>query len=400
MKKITIADVRCIITAPEKINLVVVRVDTSEPGLYGYGCATFTYRTLAVKTLVDEYLKPLLVGRSIHDINEIWQLMYQNAYWRNDAVSANAISGVDMALWDIKGKLAGMPLYSLFGGRVRKGAAVYQHASGSSLAEILEKVQQFQAEGLRHIRVQWGFYGGILRDTHRPEGALDGEYYDPKEYMRRALEMFEFLRSNTDEHLAFIHDVHERLTPIDAIGFAADLEQFKLFFLEDLLPPEQIFWFRKIRQRSSTPLAVGELFTHPLEWDLLIRERLIDFIRVHISMLGGITPVRKLAAVAEASGVMTAWHGPGDLSPVGHAVNVHLDLSLRNFGIQEWTSMSERLREIFPGSPELRRGFVYPSDKPGIGVEVNEKLAAQYPPVEEVTRWTQTRLPDGSLNVP
>ena len=400
MDKITITDVRCIITAPENINLVVVRVDTSEAGLYGYGCATFAYRTLAVKTIVDEYLKPLLVGRSVHDITEIWQLMYQNAYWRNDVVSANAISGVDMALWDIKGKLAEMPLYSLFGGQVRKGAAVYRHASGSQLEEILSGVKKYQAEGVRHIRVQWGHYGGILRDAHRPADSLDGEYYDPKEYMRRALEMVEYIRSNTDEHLELLHDVHERLTPIDAVGFAADMEQFKLFFLEDLLPPEQVNWFREIRQRSSTPLAMGELFTHPLEWDQLIRERLIDFIRVHISMIGGITPARQLAAVAEHSGVLTAWHGPGDLSPVGHAVNVHLDVSSRNFGIQEWAGISERLHEVFPGSPELRNGFVYAPEKPGIGVDVNEKLAAKYPPIEGVTRWTQTRLPDGSLNVP
>jgi mannonate dehydratase len=229
---------------------------------------------------------------------------------------------------------------------------------------------------------------------------LDGEYYDPKEYMRRAIEMVDYIRSNTDEHLELLHDVHERLTPIDAVGFAADMEKFKLFFLEDLLPPEQVTWFKEVRQKSSTPLAMGELFTHSLEWDQLIRDRLIDFIRVHISMIGGITPARKLAVIAEQSGVLTAWHGPGDLSPVGHAVNVHLDLSVRNFGIQEWNGISERLHEVFPGSPELRNGFVYPPEKPGIGVELNEKLAAQYPPIDEVTRWTQTRLPDGSLNLP
>ena len=400
MKDIVIKDVRCIITAPENINLVVVRVDTSEPGLYGYGCATFAYRTLAVKNILDEYLKPLIVGRSIHDITEIWQLMYQNAYWRNDAVSANAISGVDMALWDIKGRLAGMPLYSLFGGRVRQGAAVYQHAAGARLEDILAGVQGFQSEGVRHIRIQWGGYGGIAGDIYHPDGSLEGRYYDPKEYMRRAVEMFEYIRSNTDEKLELLHDVHERLSPIDAVGFAADLEQFKLFFLEDLLPPEQIAWFAKIRGRCSTPLAMGELFTHPLEWDPLIRNRLIDYIRVHISMIGGITPARKLALVAEQSGILTAWHGPGDVSPVGHAVNVHLDVSSRNFGIQEWCGISERLHEVFPGSPELRNGYVYPSDKPGVGVEVNEKLASQYPPVEEVTSWTQTRLPDGTLNTP
>jgi len=400
MSGITIRDLRCIITAPENINLVVVRVDTSESGLYGYGCATFAYRALAVKTVVDEYLKPLIVGRSIHDIEEIWQLMYQNAYWRNDAVSANAISGVDMALWDIKGRLAGLPLHSLLGGKVRQAAAVYRHASGSRLEEILEELHRFQSEGVRHIRIQWGNYGGISRDSHRPDGSPEGEYYDPREYMRRAVEMFDYIRSNSDGHLELLHDVHERLSPVDAVGFAADLEGFKPFFIEDLLPPEQGGWFEKIRSRCGTPLAMGELFTHPLEWDGLIRERLIDFIRVHISMIGGITPARKLAVFAEQSGIRTAWHGPGDVSPVGHGVNVHLDVSVRNFGIQEWCGISDRLHEVFPGSPVLRDGYAYPPEKPGIGIEVNEELAAKFPPLDNATVWTRTRLPDGSLNLP
>ena len=400
MKNITIRDVRCIITAPEGINLVVVRVDTSEPGLHGYGCATFTYRALAVKNLVETYLKPLISGRSIHDIGDIWQLMYQNAYWRNDVITANAISGVDMALWDIKGRLANMPLYSLLGGRMRPGAAVYCHASGKSLKGVLESVTAYQKQGVRHVRVQLGGYGGIPGSVRAQTDAPDGEYYDPAKYMRQTMEMLEYLRSHLGWEVELLHDVHERLSPAEACRFAVELDRFKLFFLEDLLPPEQVGWLEKVRSQSSTPLALGELFSHPLEWDIPLRQRLIDFIRVHLSMIGGITPAVRLAHAAGLSGIRTAWHGPGDLSPVGHAVNVHLDMAMPNFGIQEWIGISDRLYEVFPGSPLLTNGYAYPTDAAGIGVEVDEKAAAKFPPVEGITTWTQTRLPDGSLNLP
>lgn len=400
MKDVTIRDIRTIMTAPDGINLIVVKVETSEPGLYGLGCATFAYREKAVACLVQDYLKPLLLGRNVANIEEIWQLMYQNAYWRNDAVSNNAISGIDMALWDIKGKMANMPLYDLLGGKSREGVAVYRHASGSSLEEIVEEANKFIDQGVDHIRIQWGGYGGESKDLHHPKIIRPGEYYDPKKYMRNALQMFEYVRSHLGESIELLHDVHERIAPIDALHFAKAVEPYNLFFLEDVLSPKQANWLTQIRQQSSVPIALGELFTNPTEWDPLIVNKLIDFIRVHISMIGGITPARKLAVFGEQLGIRTAWHGPGDLSPVGHTANIHLDLNVRNFGIQEWNGISELQREIFPGTPILENGYVYANKLPGLGIDINEELAAKYPAKTTITKWTQTRLPDGTLYTP
>jgi mannonate dehydratase len=193
-----------------------------------------------------------------------------------------------------------------------------------------------------------------------------------------------------------LHDVHERLQPIDALQFAKDVERFRLFFLEDPLAPEDLEWFRHIRQQCSTPIAMGELFNHPREWQPLIADKLIDFVRMHISQMGGITPARNVAILADTYGIRTAWHGPGDVSPVGHAANLHLDLWAPNFGVQEWCRFSELVYEMFPGTPQVRDGYMYPNDRPGLGIDIDEKLAARYPAQDEVEWWTQTRLPDGS----
>ncbi len=397
---VTIRDVRAICTAPAGINLIVVKVETSEPGLYGLGCATFAYRHKAVACLVDDYLKPLLVGRNAANIEELWQLMNHNAYWRNGPIENNAISGVDMALWDIKGKMAGLPVYDLLGGKCREAAAVYRHADAPTLAELAEKVQAFQAAGLRHVRAQWGGYGGKAAGSSAPAGAAAGVYYDPDGYSRSVVRMFEYLREKLGFEVELLHDVHERLAPAESIRLAKSLEPYRLFFLEDVLSPEQGDYFRILRGQCAVPLAQGELFNNPLEWEQLIAGRLIDFIRVHISQIGGITPARKLAAFCETFGVRTAWHGPGDVSPVGHAANVHLDLCCPNFGIQEWAGISDVLQEVFPGSPELRGGYVWLNGKPGLGVDIDEKLAAKYPCTAGVTQWTQTRLPDGTPHQP
>jgi mannonate dehydratase len=230
----------------------------------------------------------------------------------------------------------------------------------------------------------------------KPEGAVDGAYYDPREYMRKMLEMMTFVRAEVGEEIELLHDVHERLKPSEAIQFAKDVEPIKLFFLEDLLAPEDLPWFEQVRLHSSAPLAMGELFNHPREWQPLISGRLIDFIRMHISQMGGITPARNVAAFANMYGIRTAWHGPGDVSPVGHAANLHLDLWAPNFGIQEWCRFPEQVYEIFPGTPEVRDGYMYPNDQPGLGIDINEALAAKFPCEDEVIHWTQTRLPDGS----
>jgi mannonate dehydratase len=398
-----ITDVRCILTAPAGIGLAVVKVETSEPGLHGIGCATFTQRLLAVRSAVEDSLRPLLVGRDPARIEEIWQLGYQNAYWRNGPVLNNALSGVDQALWDIKGKVAGLPLYQLLGGKVREGAAVYRHADGRDPQEVLDHVLRLRAEGYEHIRCQMGGYGGISPTRRAPIGAASGHTFDPSAYANSVPLLFEYLRTRIGPETKLLHDVHERLAPIDAVRLAKALEPYQLYFLEDPLAPEDQDWLRMLRAQAATPIAFGELFTHPLEWRSLIVNGLIDFIRVHISDIGGITPARKLAAFAEAFGVRTAFHGPGDVSPVGHAANVHLDVVVPNFGIQEFAGFDDSLTAVFPGCPRLQDGYLYPGDAPGLGVDIDERLAADYPLHpnmlqfrDGVVDWTQSRLPDGT----
>ena len=398
-KPITITDVRTILTAPEVTPLVVVKIETSEPGLYGLGCATFTQRYLAVATAIDKYLKDFLIGKNVANIEDIWQTSFVHSSWRNDAVLSNSVSGIDMALWDIKGKVAGMPVYDLLGGKARAGAAVYRHADGKSLSEVEENVRKYMEQGLLYIRCQWGGYGGRIDQIKAPENAPEGTYFDPHGYARNTLKLFEHIRNAVGDDIELLHDVHERLAPIEAVRLSKNLEPYRLFFLEDALSPEAVDWFAIMRQQSSTPIAMGELFTHPQEWLPLIQNRLIDFIRCHISTIGGITPAKKLAHLCEAFGIRTAWHGPGDVSPVGHAANLHIDLSSYNFGVQEWWGPSDLIKEVFPGTPELRGGYLYANEKPGLGIDIDEKLAAKYPPDNKnairPALWTTARTPDG-----
>jgi len=393
---ITIQDVQTITTEPANSRLVVVKILTSEPGLYGLGCATFTQRFRAVQTAIQEHLRPFLLGRDASRIEEVWQMAMVHSYWRNGPVLNNAISGVDMALWDIQGKRAGMPVYQLLGGKCREAAACYAHADGKDEQEVEANVRKFMDQGYQYIRVQMGGYGGRAAALHKPDGAPDGAYFDPRDYTRKALRAVEHVRKTVGPEVELLHDIHERLRPIDAVGFAKDVEPFKLFFLEDPLAPEDLEWFKNIRQQCATPIAMGELFNHPREWTPLIEGRLIDFIRMHVSQMGGITPARNVAAFASMYGIRTAWHGPGDVSPVGHAANLHLDLWAPNFGVQEWCRFPDLVYEVFPGTPEVRNGYMYPNDRPGLGIDIDEKLAAKHPCKDYVDRWTQTRTPDGT----
>ncbi len=413
---IAIRDVRVILTAPMGRNLLVVKVETSEPGLYGWGCGTFTQRYQAVRSAVVDHLRPLVLGRDAGRVEELWRLMMFNGYWRNGPVLNNAVSAIDMALWDIKAKCAGMPLYDLWGGKLREAAAVYQHADGCDLAELSDHVRAQIEQGMRHVRIRFGgsavgtrqsgevgglAYGGpTVAASVRPDGALDGAYYDPQMYMRSTLSAMEHVRVTFGNEVELLHDVHERLTPSDAIAFAKQLEPYRLFFLEDALSPEDLSWYGHMRHNTTTPQAVGELFNNPNEWLPLMANRWIDFVRMHVSQMGGLTPARKVATIAEAFGIRTAWHGPGDVSPIGHAANLHLNLVSSNFGVQELQPFTEITREVFPGCPEFRQGYFYPNDQPGIGVDVDEKLAEKYPCDPSVIQWTQARLPDGTLVKP
>ena len=401
MPDLTIRDVRVILTAPRGIDLVIVRVDTSEPGLHGIGCATLTTRAHAVRAAVEEYLRPLVIGRDVHRIEDVWQLSYQNSYWRNGPVLNNAVSGVDMALWDIKGKLASLPIYDLLGGRSREAVAVYRHADGREPKEVEESARSFLNAGFTHIRCQQGLYGGGEPSRARPDGSQFGRYYDPESYARSVPKLFEHLRATLGSEVELLHDVHERLMPTEAVRLARELELYRLYFLEDPLAPEDVGWFERLRRATVTPIAMGELFTHPTEWTPLVSGHLIDFIRVHISAIGGITPAIKLAHLCEAFAVRTAWHGPADCSPVAHAANLHLEVSCHNSAVHEWTGFTDAEQEVFPGCPEVRGGFMYPRPEPGLGIDLDEAVAARFPIGEHAYGdWAQSRLPDGTIARP
>lgn len=396
----TIEDVEIILTQPGRARLAVVKVRTSEDGLHGFGCATFTQRIHAVAAALEKHLKPFLIGRDVSRIEEIWQMSMVHGYWRNGPVLNNAISGVDQALWDIKGKQAGMPVYDLLGGKSREAAHVYVHADGGSPEEVAGSAVEFVDAGFRFVRIQQGLYGGRTADAVRPRGASSGAYFDPRRYQRETLRMIEHVRDVVGPDIELLHDVHERLPPSDAVRFAKDVEPARLFFLEDLLAPEDLHWFERVRAQCATPLAMGELFNHPLEWRTLIERRLVDFIRMHVSQMGGITPARKAADMAHAYGIRTAWHGPPDTSPVGHAANLHLDLWSPAFGVQEWYRPSELEYEMFPGLPIIENGYLYPNELPGLGIDIDERLAREHPVEDIVEEWTQARLPDGSATRP
>jgi mannonate dehydratase len=409
---VRIRDISTILTSPNNIRLVIVKIETTEPGLVGWGCATFTQRALVVRTAVDEYLKPFLVGRDVDEIEDIWQSSYVSSYWRNGPVLFNAMSGVDMALWDIKGKRAGMPLYQLLGGKVRQGADCYFHASGSSFDEVADRAKAAMERGFRYVRVQVGTpgyatYGARSSaqssgDPNQPIGPTNPRaIWEPAPYTRMLPAFFETLRTKLGGEVELLHDVHERITLNQAINLCKALEPYRLFFLEDPFPPEENEHFRLLRQQTSIPLAMGELFNTQHEYVPLIKDRLIDFIRIHLSQIGGLSPARKVQAFCEFFGVRTAWHGPGDASPIAHAAQLALELASYNFGVHEGSSFPKETQEVFVGCPEVRDGYMFAQEKPGLGIEVDEKVAAKFPipsgPPNFDYSWGTTRRRDGTV---
>ena len=401
-----ITDVKVILTAPNGIRLVIVKVETNEAGLYGLGCATFTQRPLAVATAVTEYLRPFLIGKDPDRIEDIYQSSFVSSYWRNGPVLGNALSGVDMALWDIKGKRANMPVYQLLGGKCREAAALYHHVSGQDKEEVADGVRQALEQGYRFVRCQQAVSGyttygsrGTPDAVRRSKITPHSQTFEPTPYVRQTPRLFDYLRNEFGYSVELLHDIHERIPPIQAIGLARDLEPYKLYFLEDPFAPEDIDYFRIMRQQTSTPIAMGELFNNPQEYVPLVKDRLIDFIRVHISQIGGLGPARKLATLCEFFNVRTAWHGPGDVSPVGHAANLALDLACYNFGIQEETNFRPETREVFPGCPEIREGYLWSNERPGLGIDVDEALAAKYPYPDHRFNgaWDAIRMDDGTV---
>lgn len=390
MESLKITNVKVVVTCPGR-NYVLVKVETSEPGLYGWGDATLNGRELAVATALEKHIAPLLIGRDPDRVEDIWQYLFRGTYWRGGPVLMTALAGIDLALWDIKGKRAGLPVYSLLGGKTREGALAYTHCGGRDFHEVEDQMRAAQARGFKVIRAQvaipgtGGTYGvggaeEAATATWGDGGALpEVERWEPTPYLLTIPRLFAHLRAALGDEVELLHDVHERLNPVQAARLAKELEPYHLFFLEDPLRPEHKESFRLLRQHTTTPIAMGELFHSRWETLMLITEQLIDFIRCDLGHIGGLTEARKIAAIAESYSVQTAWHGPGDIAPITHAANVHLDISIPNFGVQEMVFFPEVTQEVIPGGPTYRDGYLWVTDAPGLGTDVNEAAAARYP---------------------
>lgn len=383
---LTITGAKVIVTCPGR-NFVTLKIETSK-GVYGLGDATLNGRELAVVSYLEDHVIPCLIGRDAHQIEDIWQYLYRGAYWRGGPVTMTAIAAVDTALWDIKGKAAGLPVYQLLGGACRTGVTVYGHANGETIDETIAEAAKYKALGYKAIRLQTGVPGlastyGVSRDKmfYEPADAdmPTENIWSTPEYMANTPKLFEKAREVLGWDVNLLHDVHHRLTPIEAGRLGKDLEPYRLFWLEDAVPAENQASFRQIRQHTTTPLAVGEIFSSIWSCKQLIEEQLIDYIRATVVHAGGISHLRKVASFAAMHNVKTGCHGATDLSPVCMAAALHFDLSIPNFGLQEYMRHTEETDAVFPHAYSFQNGMLHPGDKPGLGVDIDEVLAAQYP---------------------
>ncbi|HEX2037444.1 MAG TPA: enolase C-terminal domain-like protein [Chloroflexota bacterium] len=403
MPKITA--VRCIRTRATG-TWVIVKILTDQPGLYGIGSAHEYNVTGAVVAAIEEWFAPRLIGREASHIEDIWQSTFTSGYWRTGPTLNAALGGIDVALWDIKGKEAGMPLYQLLGGPCRTAVPCYAHASGNTLPELEDDVRRYLEDGWQYVRCQLGPYGGggflpaERAGFPRNVSPQQTRAFDDETYVETITAMFAHLRDKLGFAPKLTHDVHEHLRPHMAVTLAKLLEPYRLFFLEDALPPEHLAYYRLIRQQCTTPQAVGELFTNVQEWLPLISERLIDFIRVRVSKAGGITPAQKIAHLCEWFGVHTAWQEGGNTDPVNQTAALHLDLASWNFGIQEENHFRPEELEAFPGHPVLERGYLYANDQPGLGIDIDEAKAAKLLDPERARRpryVAEDRRADGTV---
>lgn len=404
---LTIRGAKVITTSPGgRYQWAFLKIETSEPGLYGIGSASNLFHCAAIATAVEKNYAGFWTGKNPERIEDLWQSTNVHNYWRNSTIQNNILGALDMALWDIKGKRAGMPVYDLLGGKARDAVPMYAHADGRDTQQVEENVRKYMEEGYRHVRAQMGGYGGggyiASGRGSRPAGGFNGQAFDEDLYVDAIPKLFEHLRAKLGAEVKLLHDVHEHVSPNMAMELARRLEPFRLFFVEDILPPEQIDWFRRIREIASTPMAMGELFTSPREYVPLITQRLIDFIRCRVSQIGGITQAKKIAALCEMFGVRTAWQEGGDNDPVNQLAAYHVDLSISSFGIQEENHFPPLVHELLPGTAELKGGYLYGNAAAGLGIDLNEALAAKHP-LRELRKgddWTTGRGIDGSLIKP
>ena len=396
-----IKEVRCIRTRTNG-TWVIVKIITDQSGLYGIGSASEHYHAATVVTAIEESLGPMLIGREVSRIEDIWQSLFTSGYWRAGSILNAALGGIDMALWDIKGKEARMPVYDLLGGASRAAVPCYAHAGGQDHEALVDDIQRYIDEGWPVIRCQLGGYGGggFLDDAIKPKNAWsDAAAFDDEAYLEAIPAMFDILRKRLGFGPKLTHDVHEHLRPQVAVALAKRLEDYRLYFLEDVLAPEQIDWFRLMRQQCTTPQAMGELFVNVHEYLPLISERLIDFVRVRVSKGGGITPCRKIATLCEFYGVNTAWQEGGDNDPVNQAAAMHLDMSSYSFGIQEENHFSGEELEAFPGHATMDGGYMYSNGQPGLGIDIDEEKAAKLLKAEPLKAYfaAEDRRADGSI---
>ena len=399
-----IVDARVIVTCPGR-NFVTLRIEC-ENGLTGVGDATLNGRELAVASYLGEHVIPCLIGRDAQRIEDIWQYLYKGAYWRRGPVTMTAIAAVDMALWDIKGKVAGLPLYQLLGGASREGVMVYGHANGTTIDETIEAALDYQRLGYKAIRIQCGVPGlsstyGVSKDKYFYEPAdadLPTEnLWSTRRYMFVVPQLFKAARSALGWDVHLLHDVHHRLTPIEAGRLGKDLEPYRPFWLEDATPAENQEAFRLVRQHTTVPLAVGEIFNSVWDAKDLIQNQLIDYIRATVVHAGGITHLRRIAALADLYQVRTGCHGATDLSPIAMAAALHFDLSVPNFGIQEYMRHTPETEAVFPHAYTFADGMMHPGDAPGLGVDIDEERVIEAS--REAADWRNPvwRHADGSV---
>lgn len=397
-----ITDAKVIVCSPGR-NFVTLKIFTDE-GVYGLGDATLNGRELAVATYLKEYCIPALIGKDPRNIEDIWHYFYRGVYWKRGAVTMTAISAIDMALWDIKGKMLNTPLYNLLGGKSRNKVMVYAHANGVDLDHALESVAHELDQGFKAIRVQSGIPGldhtyGVAQKGEKYEPAGKGlpkeDHWDTHKYLNWAPKLFSKVREHFGEDPLLLHDVHHRLTPIEAGRLGKELEPFHLYWMEDAVTGELQEGLKVVRQHTTTPIAIGEVFNSVYDYTTLISEQLIDFVRMPISHGGGITHLQKVAAFASIYHVQTGFHGATDLSPVNMAAALHFDFAINNFGIQEYMPHEEIVNEVFKTNYHFEDGYMYIDDTPGIGVDIDEKAAEKFP-------YTPASLPvnrktDGTL---
>jgi len=398
-----IVDARVIVTCPGR-NFVTLKIVTDD-GFTGVGDATLNGRELAVASYLSDHVVPLLIGRDAAGIEDTWQYLYKGAYWRRGPVTMSAIAAVDTALWDIKGKQAGMPVYQMLGGRSREGVTVYGHANGATVDDVLAEVERYVGMGYRAVRVQCGVPGlattyGVSTDKlfYEPaDGTLPSQtQWSTERYLAHVPGVFARVREEFGPHLRLLHDVHHRLTPIEAARLGKSLEPYALTWMEDPVPAELQEGFRLIRQHTTTPIAVGEVFNSVWDCQRLIAEQLIDYIRTTVVHAGGITHLRRIFDLAALHHVRSGSHGATDLSPVCMAAALQLDVSIPNFGLQEYMRHTDDTDRVFPHAYRYADGYLHPGEEPGLGVDIDEKAAAEFPYAPAYL--PVNRLEDGTIH--